>query len=73
MTDKSGLKSAIEKAYVNGDFREEFSLDFIQRTLFFLFMSFDEILFRNSDYELEKAITFLQEFVIFLKHGLKRV
>ena len=71
-TDEAGLKKRITKAYKDGNFNTDFSLPFIEKTISSLFLSFDEILFRGEDFELDKAISFLKEFVQFLKYGLKK-
>lgn len=70
-SDESGLKQLITDAYERGEFKTDFSLLFIEKTISSLFFSFDEILFREEEFELNQAIVFLQEFVQFLKYGLK--
>jgi len=72
-SDESGIKEIIAKAYDNGYFKAEFSRSFIEKTISSLFFSFDEILFREESFELDKAMQFLQEFVVFLRYGLKRI
>ena len=71
-SDESGIRQLIAKAYDEGHFKAEFSQDFIERTISSLFISFDEILFRGECYELDRAMSFLKEFIVFLKYGLKR-
>ena len=69
--DDSGLSAIIKKAYEAGNFRNEYSLEFVDKLLKWLFFSFDEILFMNEDFELDKVIKSLKELVNFMKYGLK--
>ncbi len=64
-SDKSGLKEYIAKAYKDGYFKNEYSMAFVERIISSLFYSYDEIFFRGDGFELEKAISFLQEFINF--------
>ena len=71
MDEESGLSQIIEGSYKSGNFKDEYSLEFIDKLVTSLFYSFDDILFKNEEYELEKAMSFLKEFINFLKYGLK--
>lgn len=68
-TEKS-LEEMIDNAIENGDFKKEFSKDFIVKTVSYLFIRFDEIFYTKEDFELEKMIENLDNYVDFMKDGL---
>jgi len=70
MNDESGLERLIEQSYKSGYFKDVYTLEFVNKIITSLFISFDDILFKDEDYDLEKAMLFLTEFVTFLKCGL---
>ncbi|MES0489398.1 MAG: helix-turn-helix domain-containing protein [Leptospirales bacterium] len=69
--DESGLSQMIEESYQAGAFKSEYSPEFIDKLIRSLFSSFDDILFKDEEFELTKAMEYLKEFILFLKHGLK--
>ncbi|WP_028974950.1 TetR/AcrR family transcriptional regulator [Spirochaeta cellobiosiphila] len=71
-SDESGLNDMIENAFQQGLFKEEFSKDFLIKTMSFLFYSFDEIVFKDEEYNLDNALKYLKDFVEFMKHGLAK-
>jgi TetR/AcrR family transcriptional regulator len=68
--DDAGIENLIQNALEKGLFRKCFSADFLQKLVKSLFLSFDDIFFRNSEPELDKSMEYLREFVLFLKYGL---
>ncbi|OEH86551.1 hypothetical protein BHU72_13155 [Desulfuribacillus stibiiarsenatis] len=64
------LEEMIDKAIENGDFKKEFSKEFLVTTISYLFIHFDEIFYRPEDFEPEKMIENLDCFVDFMKGGL---
>ncbi|MDC7126073.1 MAG: TetR/AcrR family transcriptional regulator [Spirochaetales bacterium] len=72
ITDVSGLSRIIEEAYSTGTFGSEYSIEFVNKLLTSMFFSFDEIFFRDEEFELGKAMAYLHEFSKFLMHGLKK-
>ncbi|MBU5484193.1 TetR/AcrR family transcriptional regulator [Clostridium sp. MSJ-11] len=64
------LEEMIDKAIENGDFKKEFSKEFIVKTVSYLFIRFDEIFYTQEDFELEKMIENLDNYVDFMKGGL---
>ncbi len=72
MDDESDLSRIMEHSYNSGVFKETFSREFITRITASLFYSFDDIFFKNEEFELDRALSFLREFVFFLKHGLAK-
>lgn len=71
ISEENNLRQIIEGSYKSGIFREIYSLEFIYKLITSLFYSFDDIFFKNEDFELEKAMPYLQEFIKFLEYGLK--
>lgn len=64
------LEEMIVKAMENGDFNKEFSKDFIIKTVSYMFIHFDEIFYTEEDFELERMLKNLDNFVDFMKGGL---
>lgn len=64
------LEEMIVKAMENGDFKKEFSKDFIIKTVSYMFIHFDEIFYTEEDFELERMLKNLDNFVDFMKGGL---
>lgn len=64
------LEEMIVKAIENGDFNKEFSKDFIIKTVSYMFIHFDEIFYTEEDFELERMLKNLDNFVDFMKGGL---
>ena len=70
LEDQSGLEGRIKKAVADGQIRKDFTEEFAARMVTHLLSSFDEMLFENSEWSLEKAIKDLESLVEFLRHGL---
>ena len=68
--DDSGLESLIEESFKAGFFKDIYTLEFLNKIISSLFFSFDDIFFKNEEYDLDKAMSFLEEFVTFMKCGL---
>lgn len=66
------LEEMIKETIKNGDFKEEFSKDFLVRTISYLFVHFDEILYKEEDFELQRMIKNLDHYVDFMRGGLGR-
>ncbi|KPU43880.1 DNA-binding transcriptional repressor AcrR [Oxobacter pfennigii] len=66
------LEEMIVKAIENGDFKEEFSREFIVKTVSHLFVHFDEIFHTQEDFELKGMLKNLDNFVDFMKGGLAK-
>ncbi|WP_052807160.1 TetR/AcrR family transcriptional regulator [Risungbinella massiliensis] len=64
------LEEMIKKAIKNGDFKEEFSEDFLIRTISYLFVHFDEIFYMEEDLEFQRMIMNLDHYVDFMRRGL---
>lgn len=64
------LEEMIIKAIENGDFKKEFSKDFIIKTVSYLFIHFDEIFYTQEDFELERMLKNIDNFIDFIKGGL---
>lgn len=64
------MDDMITKALDDGDFKNDFSREFIVKVVSYLFMHFDEV-FNASEYsELDKMIENLNNYVDFMKFGL---
>ncbi|WP_051428130.1 TetR/AcrR family transcriptional regulator [Bacillus sp. J33] len=66
------LEEMIKEAIKNKNFKEEFSEDFLVRTISYLFVHFDEIFYREEDFELQKMLKNLDYYVDFMRGGLGR-
>lgn len=66
------LEEMIGKAIENGDFRDEFPKNFIVKTISYLFIHFDELFCEEEDFEIEKMLKNLDNYVDFMKFGLGR-
>lgn len=66
------LEEMIKEAIKNRDFKEEFSKDFLVRTISYLFVHFDEIFYKEEDFELQRMIKNLDHYVDFMRGGLGR-
>ena len=64
------LEEMIVKAIDKGDFNKNFPKDFLVKTVSYMFIHFDEIFYEEKDFELEKIIENLDNYVDFVKHGL---
>lgn len=64
------LETMIHDAVDRGDFRNEFPKEFIVKIVNHLFMNFDEIFNSEEDFELERMIKNLDDYVDFIKYGL---
>ena len=69
--DESGLSQLIKVSYESGNFKKEYSPEFIDKLIKGLFFAFDDILFKNEDFELDKCMEYLRQFTDFMKFGLK--
>ncbi|HSH52391.1 MAG TPA: TetR/AcrR family transcriptional regulator [Bacteroidales bacterium] len=68
-TDES-LEKMIYDAVDRGDFRNEFPREFMVKIISHLFMNFDEIFNSEEDFELERMLKNLDNYVDFIKYGL---
>lgn len=64
------LKNMIHEAYINDEFDTAYSEEFINQLINHLFNYFDDI-FTNSPKTLEETINNLENYVQFIKYGLK--
>lgn len=64
------LKGMITEAYKNSELNTAFSEDFITQVLSYLFKYYDDIFYDNIT-DLDASINNLENFVEFMKHGLK--
>ena len=64
------LDELVKKAVENGDFNNQFSIDFIKKIMRYLFTNYFVIFNEEEDYELEKMLENANNFVDFIKHGL---
>ena len=62
------LESLFAQAYQKGEFNTQFSLEFIKRTVLFLFNRFDEIYFHPENSQEEK-LDYLNNLIEFMKFG----
>lgn len=69
--DQSGLDRMIDEAVSRGDISEEYSADFVKKVIRHLFVSFDDIFFQAEDFDLEKVMENLKEFVRFMRVGFE--
>jgi len=60
----------VKKARENDELNPRFSEDFTVKILTYLFMNFDEIFHEETDFNLEKMVENLNNFVEFMKNGL---
>ncbi len=67
------LAEMIDKAIEMGDFKKEFSKDFLIKTLTHLFSSFDEIFSTDEDFELDRMLLNLDSYVDFIQFGMSRL
>lgn len=64
------LETMIIEAIESGDFRDGFSKDFIVKTVSYLFIHFDEVFNTEEDFETERMLKNLDNYVDFMKNGL---
>lgn len=64
------LKEMIESAIDDGNFRNDISIEFIQKIINYMFTHFDDIFCSQEDLELKNIINNLDNYVDFMKHGL---
>ena len=69
-SDEAGLKDMIRQAIINNNFNKRFSEEFLIKIINFLFSSFDEIFFSDSQFELEEAYKNLEDYIEFMRNGL---
>jgi AcrR family transcriptional regulator len=67
------LSSMIEKEFDAGSFREEYSKDFLIRTLSYLFTHFHEIYNQDEDFELERMLSQLDDYVNLIRFGIEKI
>lgn len=70
--DETGLKQIIKAAYDSGSISNHYSYDFIEKVIPGLFHSFDEIFFTEKDLNLNKSLSYLSEYISFMRTGFKR-
>lgn len=66
------LSSMIEDEYDAGSFREEYSKDFLVRTLSYLFTHFHEIYNQENDFELDRMLFHLDDYVNLIRFGIEK-
>lgn len=67
------LSVMIDKAIEDGNFKQEYSREFLIKTISFLFSHFDEIFCKEEDYELNRMLENLDVFINFIKYGAGNV
>lgn len=67
---ESMMKEMVKKGKDRGDLKESFSEEFMIKILTYLFMNFDEIFQLEEDFQLEKMVENLNNYVEFMKHGI---
>ncbi len=70
--DESSLSVLIKSAFDSGNFKNNYTFEFIDKLISSLLYSFNDIFFNDDEYTLEKSISFIRGFVYFMKHGLYR-
>lgn len=66
------LEEMIKEAIKRGDFKEDFSEDFLVRIISYLFVHFDEIFYKEENFDHQQMIKNLDHYVDFLKGGVGR-
>jgi len=69
---ESIMKEMVKKGRARGDLTGSFSEDFMVQILTYLFMNFDEIFNLEEDFQLDKMVENLNNYVKFIKHGMGR-
>ncbi|MGA2677332.1 MAG: TetR/AcrR family transcriptional regulator [Methanobacterium sp.] len=69
-TIETGMDMMITKAIEHGDFKDEFSKEFIIKIINHLFLNYTEIFPTEENYEMQKYIEDINTFIDFLKYGL---
>ncbi len=69
-TIETGIDMMITKAIEQGDFKDEFSKDFIVKIINHLFLNYTEIFPIEENYEKAKFVEDINKFIDFLKYGL---
>lgn len=64
------LKSMIEDAVDNGNFRDGIPKEFIFKIISFMFTNFDEVFYAEKDLDINNIIKNLDYYVDFIKNGL---
>ncbi|NLY76479.1 MAG: TetR/AcrR family transcriptional regulator [Tissierellia bacterium] len=64
------LETMVSRAIEKGDLRKDLPKKFILKIISHLLMNFDEIFNEDEDFELEKIIENLDNYVSFMKYGL---
>jgi AcrR family transcriptional regulator len=67
------LRSMIEEESDAGSFREEYSKDFLVRTLSYMFTHFHEIYDQKEDFELDRMLTNLDDYVNLIRFGIEKI
>lgn len=70
VTTGAMMEDMVKKAIKRRDFDHRFSREFILRVMSFLLLNFDEIFSTEEDFELEKMVQNLNNYVDFMKYGL---
>ena len=68
--DSAGLLPRLRAAVAGGEIRTGFSDEFLERVVPRLFMLFDQIVFGEQEWDLERSRERLREYVELLRHGL---
>ncbi|MDF2907064.1 MAG: hypothetical protein K0R34_2385 [Herbinix sp.] len=66
------IGAMIEKEFEAGNFKEEYSKDFLVRTLSYLFTHFHEIYNREEDFALESMLSLLDSYVNMIRFGIEK-
>lgn len=69
---ESLIKEMIKKAIAKRELNEKFSEEFMVKILTYLLINFDEIFNLKQDFQLEKMIENLNNYVDFMKYGIGR-
>ncbi|KKO55325.1 TetR/AcrR family transcriptional regulator [Paenibacillus sp. DMB20] len=67
---KDILGGMVDKAIKAGNFKKEYSREFLVKTLSYLFSHFHEIFDKDEDFEFERMISNLDTYVYFIRHGM---
>lgn len=66
------LAAMIEEEYNAGSFKEEYSKEFLVRTLSYLFTHFHEIFNQEEDFELDTMLSHLDTYVNLIRFGIEK-
>ena len=66
------LESMINEAIDHGEFADSFPREFILKVINYMFLHFDEVFASDDDFELNRMLANLDDYVDFMKNGLGR-